>query len=55
MTKKRKVCSPSQEGFSDIWAELKEFIVSENAKCVKEIKDSKIGVWEPWRSLYLSH
>ena len=40
MTKKRKVCSPSQEGQSDICAELKQFIVQENAKCVKEIKDS---------------
>ncbi|KAF0300618.1 hypothetical protein FJT64_003284 [Amphibalanus amphitrite] len=40
MTKKRKVCSPSQEGQRDLCSELKEFIVSENAKCVKEIKDS---------------
>ena len=40
MTKKRKVCSPSQEGQRDMCSELKEFIVSENAKCVKEIKDS---------------
>ena len=36
------MCSPSQEGPSDgdICAELKEFIVSENSKCVKEIRDS---------------
>ena len=40
MTKKRKVCSPTQEEQSDICAELKRFIVQENAKCVKEIKDS---------------
>ncbi|KAF0287851.1 Brevican core protein [Amphibalanus amphitrite] len=42
MGKRRKVCSPSQEGPSDgdICAELKEFIVSENSKCVKEIRDS---------------
>ena len=40
MTKKRKACSPPQENQSDLCAELKEFIVKENAKCVKEIKDS---------------
>ena len=40
MTKKRKACSPTQDNQSDLCAELKEFIVKENAKCVKEIKDS---------------
>ena len=40
MTKKRKAYSPTQDGQSDVCAELKEFIVRENAKCVKEIKDS---------------
>ncbi|KAF0295826.1 hypothetical protein FJT64_006704 [Amphibalanus amphitrite] len=42
MPKRRKVCSPAQEGQSDgdICAELKEFIARENAKCVKEIRDS---------------
>ena len=40
MTKKRKVNSPMQEGHSDLCADLKDFIVKENAKCVKEIKDS---------------
>ena len=40
MTKKRKVCSPSQEGQKDLCADLKDFIVQENAKCVKEIRDS---------------
>lgn len=39
MTKKRKVCSP-QTGESEICADLKAFIVQENAKCVKEIKES---------------
>ena len=40
MTKKRKACSPTQEAQRDMCAELKEFIVRENAKSVKEIKDS---------------
>ena len=40
MTKKRKAaCSPA-EGDGDICSELKKFIVQENAKCVKEIKES---------------
>ena len=38
--KKRKVNSPLQEGPSDLCANLKDFIVKENAKSVKEIKDS---------------
>lgn len=38
--KKRKACSPTQEGQHDVCAELKAFIVRENEKCVKEIKDS---------------
>ena len=40
MAKKRKVCSPAQEGQKDICAGLKYSIVQENAKCVKEIRDS---------------
>ena len=40
MTKKRKACSPTQDDSNNICAELKAFIVSENAKCVKEIRDS---------------
>ena len=40
MTKRRKVSSPVQEGQSDICAELKTFITQENAKFVREIKDS---------------
>ena len=42
MTKKRKACSPTQDGAgsTSFCEELKAFIVSENAKCVKEIRDS---------------
>ena len=41
MTKKRKAGSPSQEGQSDInLGDLKEFIMMENAKNVKDIKES---------------
>ena len=40
MNKKRKASSPSQREQSDVYSELKVFIASENAKCVKEIKDS---------------
>ena len=42
MPKRRKVCYPAQGERSevDICAELKEFIVLENAKCVKEIRGS---------------
>ena len=41
-TKRRKPNSPAQaqQGESDICAELKLFITQENAKSVKEIKDS---------------
>ena len=40
MTKKRKACSPKEDDKQDMCAELKDFIVRDNAKCVKEIKDS---------------
>ena len=41
MTKNRKAGSPSQEGQSDInLGDLKEFIMMENAKNVKDIKES---------------
>ena len=39
MTKKRKVCSPPQGDQRENYEELKEFIVSENAKCVSEIRE----------------
>lgn len=46
MTKKRKVNSPKQDGHremqssDDMCTELKEFIARENAKCVRQIKES---------------
>ena len=40
MTKKRNAASSPAEGEGDICTELKKFIVQENAKCVKEIKES---------------
>ena len=49
MPKRRKVGSPSNEEQRDICAELKDFIVSENEKCVREIKksnDRRIGALE---------
>ena len=49
MPKRRKVGSPSNEEQRDICAELKDFIVSENEKCVREIEksnDRRIGALE---------
>ena len=40
MTKKRKTASSPAEGEGDICSELKKFIVQENAKCVRDIKES---------------
>ena len=40
MAKKRKVCSPLQGDKSDVCEELKNFIASENVKCVEAIKES---------------
>ena len=49
MPKRRKVCSPSSEEQRDFCDKLKQFIVSENEKCVSEIKksnDRRIGALE---------